>query len=62
MTDEGKHTDFGVPDGPDSPSLDGTPSDPGCGADNKPFAGLLNVFEVILGLMLYFASEYAVNM
>ena len=44
-----------------SPSLDGTPSDPGCGADNKPFTGLFNVSEVTLGLMSYFASEYVVN-
>ena len=44
-----------VPD--PSPSLDRTTSDPECGADNKPFAGLLCVFEVILGLMSYFVSE-----
>ena len=58
-----QHTDFGVADpvADPSPSLDGTPSGPGCGADSKPFAGLINVFEVILGLMSYFASAYVVN-
>jgi hypothetical protein len=58
----GKHTDFGLVDPvADSPSLDGIASEPGCGADNKPFAGLLNVVFVVLGFMSYFASECVVN-
>jgi hypothetical protein len=56
---QGKRTDFEATE--PSPSLDVTPSDPGTGADNKPFVGLLRVSEMFLGLISYFASGHIVN-